>query len=106
MRRGRHRTRDLPGFAKGITPAVRWSHYQMAGAGVALLDQGLTGREITGNTPIIFLYNANDTYRGHPNSWLSGAGRHVLRYALVAHEGDFTTRADSANGVGVQQPAR
>lgn len=82
---------DLPGFAKGITPAVRWSHYQMDGAGLALLDQGLTGREITGNTPVIFLYNANDTYRGHPNSWLSGAGRHVLRYALLPHEGDFTT---------------
>ncbi|MBM3859763.1 MAG: hypothetical protein FJ395_08955 [Verrucomicrobia bacterium] len=81
----------LPGFVKGITPAVRWSHYQMAGAGVALLDQGLTGREITDNTPIIYLYNANDTYRGHTNSWLSGKGRHVLRYALVPHTGDFTT---------------
>lgn len=82
---------DLPGFAKGITPALRWSHYQMADAGVALLDQGLTGREITGNTPVLYLFNANDTYRGHPNSWLSGAGRHVLRYALLPHEGDFTS---------------
>ncbi len=81
----------LPGFAKGITPAVRWSHYQMAGGGVALLDQGLTGREITGNTPIIYLYNAAEKYRGYPNAWLSGAGRHVLRYALVAHAGDFAT---------------
>jgi hypothetical protein len=81
----------LPGFVKGITPAVRWSHYQMAGVGVALLDQGLTGREITDNTPIIYLYNANDTYRGHTNSWLSGKGRHVLRYALLPHTGDFTT---------------
>ena len=26
----------LTGFVKGITPAVRWSHYQMADAGVAL----------------------------------------------------------------------
>ncbi|MBM4093446.1 MAG: hypothetical protein FJ276_29155 [Planctomycetes bacterium] len=81
----------LPGFVKGITPAVRWSHYQMASAGVALLDQGLTGREITDNTPIIHLYHANDTYRGHANSWLSGTGRHVLRYAFVPHTGDFTT---------------
>ena len=81
----------LLGIAKGITPAVRWSHYQMADAGVALLDQGLTGREIIDRTPVIYLYNANETYRGYPNSWLSGAGRHVLRYALVAHEGDFTT---------------
>ncbi|MEI7808891.1 MAG: glycosyl hydrolase-related protein, partial [Verrucomicrobiota bacterium] len=81
----------LSGIAKGITPAVRWSHYQMADAGVALLDQGLTGREITGSTPVIYLYNANETYRGYTNSWLSGAGKHVLRYALVAHDGDFTT---------------
>jgi hypothetical protein len=81
----------LPGYAKGITPAVRWSHYQMGGSGVALLDQGLTGREINGDTPIIYLYNAVEKYRGYPNAWLSGAGRHVLRYALVAHAGDFAT---------------
>jgi hypothetical protein len=81
----------LTGFVKGITPAVRWSHYQMAGAGVALLDQGLTGREIVGHTPVLYLYNANDTYRGHTNAWLSGRGRHVVRYALVPHAGDFTT---------------
>ena len=79
----------LPGFAKGITPAVRWSHYQMADGGVALLDEGLTGREINGDTPIVYLYNAVEKYRGYPNAWLSGAGRHVLRYALVAHAGDF-----------------
>ena len=77
--------------ANGITPAVRWSHYQMAGAGVALLDQGLAGRELVGNTPLLFLYNAVDKYCGHPNAWLSGAGRHVLRYALLAHAGDFAT---------------
>ncbi len=81
----------LSGMAKGITPAVRWSHYQMVDTGVALLDQGLTGREITGSTPILYLYNANETYRGYTNSWLSGEGKHVLRYALVAHDGDFTT---------------
>ena len=79
----------LTGIAKGITPAVRWSHYQMDGGGVALLDQGLSGREINGNTPILYLLNAVDKYRGYPNSWLSGAGRHVLRYALIAHAGDF-----------------
>ena len=79
----------LHGWAKGITPAVRWSHYQMAGAGVALLDEGLSGRELNENTPVIYLYNAAGKYRGYPNAWLSGAGRHVLRYALVAHAGDF-----------------
>jgi len=79
----------LHGVASGITPAVRWSHYQMAGAGVALLDQGLSGRELQGNTPIIYLYNAAEKYRGYLNARLSGAGRHVVRYALAAHEGDF-----------------
>jgi alpha-mannosidase len=81
----------LTGVAKGVTPAVRWSHYQMAGAGVALFDIGLTGRELNGNIPVIYLYNASEKYRGYPNAWLSGAGRHVLRYALVAHAGDFAT---------------
>jgi alpha-mannosidase len=80
----------LPGIAIGITPTVRWSHYQMDGCGFALLDQGLTGREINGNTPVIFLLNAVEKYKGYPNTWLSGAGQHILRYALVAHNGDFS----------------
>lgn len=87
---GAKRSSALTGVAKGIAPAVRWSHYQMADAGVALLDQGLTGREIVDNTPVIYLYNATKEYVGYPNSWLSGSGRHVLRYAIVAHAGDFT----------------
>jgi hypothetical protein len=78
---------DLHGWTKGITPAVRWSHYTVAGGGgVAILDSGLTGRELTGRTPIIFLLNATEKYQGYPNSWLSGEGEHVLLYALVAHE--------------------
>jgi alpha-mannosidase len=80
----------LPRYATGITPAVRWSHYQMVGGGLALLDQGLSGREINDRTPVIYLYNAAEKYRGYPNAWLSEAGRHVVRYALVAHEGDFS----------------
>ena len=79
---------DLHGWTKGITPAVRWSHYTLAGGGgVALLDKGLTGRELTGRTPVIFLLNATESYRGYPNSWLSGKGKHWLAYALVVHEG-------------------
>jgi alpha-mannosidase len=77
----------LQGWSKGIVPAVRWSHYSLEqGGGVAILDRGLSGREITGRTPIIFLLNATDTYYGYPNSWLSGKGKHILEYALVAHE--------------------
>jgi len=81
---------ELHGWTKGITPAVRWSHYTLAGGGgVALLDRGLTGRELTEKTPIIFLYNATEKYNGYPNSWLSGKGEHVLEYALVAHDGEW-----------------
>jgi len=80
----------LHGVTSGITPAVRWSHYQMDECGIALLDQGLSGREINGNTPVIFLLNAVEKYRGYPNSWLSGTGKHVLRYSLLAHKDDFT----------------
>jgi len=80
----------LRGWTQGIVPAVRWSHYALAGGGgVAILDRGLSGREITGRTPAIFLLNATDTYYGYPNRWLSGKGRHHLEYALVAHESDW-----------------
>jgi len=81
---------DLHGWTKGIVPAVRWSHYTLAGGGgVALLDRGLSGRELTGKTPVIFLLNATDKYYGYPNSWLSGKGKHLLAYALVAHDGPW-----------------
>lgn len=78
----------LPGYVKDITPAVRWSHYGFkGGGGVAILDRGLTGREITGRVPILFLLNASDKYYGYPNPWLSGKGTHRLEYAIVAHDG-------------------
>jgi alpha-mannosidase len=80
----------LHGWTKGIVPAVRWSHYALAGGGgAAILDRGVTGREINGNTPIIYLYNATDKYYGYPNPWLSGKGRHILHYALVLHDGEW-----------------
>ncbi len=80
----------LHGWTKGIVPAVRWSHYTLtSGGGAAILDRGVTGRELNGSTPIIYLYNATDKYYGYPNPWLSGKGRHVLQYALVVHEGDW-----------------
>jgi len=81
---------ELHGWTKGIVPAVRWSHYSLAGGGgVALFDRGLTGRELNGNTPIVYLHNATDKYYGHPNPWLSGAGKHHFSYALMAHESDW-----------------
>jgi alpha-mannosidase len=76
---------DLHGWTKGIVPAVRWIDYSLAGGGgLALFDRGLSGREIDGRTPIIYLLNAEDKYQGYPNPWLSGKGKHVLPYSLVA----------------------
>ena len=76
---------ELHGWTKGIVPAVRWIDYALAGGGgVALFDRGLSGREIDGRTPIIYLLNAEDKYQGYPNPWLSGKGKHVLPYSLVA----------------------
>ena len=81
------RTPALSGWTKGIVPAVRWSHYSLAGGGgVAILDRGLSGRELNDQTPILYLLNATDKYYGYPNSWLSGQGKHRLSYALVVHE--------------------
>ncbi len=80
-------TEALPGWSKGIAPALRWSHCTLAGGGgFALLDRGLSGRELTGRTPVIFLLNTTNKYYGYPNPWLSGEGRHVLEYAMVAHD--------------------
>jgi alpha-mannosidase len=78
---------ELAGWTKGIVPAVGWIHYTLAGGGgVALLDRGLSGRELNGRTPIIYLLNATDKYYGWPNPWLSGKGKNVFSYALIAHE--------------------
>ncbi len=79
------------GAISGIVPAVRWSDYSSPGwGGVALLDRGLSGREINANTPVIYLLNATDKYYGYTNAWLSGKGRHRLEYALVAHDADWS----------------
>ena len=81
---------NLHGWTKGIVPAVRWTDYSFVqGGAVALLDRGLSGREMNGKTPIIYLLNATDKYHGYPNAWLSGAGNHHLTYALIAREGDW-----------------
>ncbi|MDE3179896.1 MAG: hypothetical protein KGM47_09580 [Acidobacteriota bacterium] len=81
---------QLHGWAKGIVPAVRWIDFTLSnGEGVTILDRGLTGRELNGRTPVIYLYNATDEYYGYSNPWLSGAGEHHFAYALVAHEGGW-----------------
>ncbi|HTV56440.1 MAG TPA: hypothetical protein VMI06_16165, partial [Terriglobia bacterium] len=83
---------NLHGWTKGIVPTARWIHFTLSsGSGLAILDRGLTGREINGRTPIVYLYNATDKYYGYPNPWLSGAGKHRFAYALVAHETSWAT---------------
>ncbi len=83
-------TEALPGWSKGIVPAVRWSHCTLVrDGGFAIFDRGLSGRELTGKTPLIFLLNTTNKYYGYPNPWLSGEGRHILEYAVVAHEGSW-----------------
>jgi alpha-mannosidase len=69
---------------------VRWIHYSLTGSGgLAILDRGLTGRELNDKTPIIYLLNATDKYYGYPNTWLSGKGRHHAEYAVIPHEGTW-----------------
>ena len=81
---------NLTGLPNGIQPAVRWSDYSFAnGSGMAILDHGLTGREINGKIPVVYLLNATEKYYGYPNSWLSGKGKHLLEYALVPHEASW-----------------
>jgi hypothetical protein len=81
---------ELHGWTKGIVPAVRWTHYSLRGGGsFALLDRGLTGRELDARTPLLYLMNAEDKYWGYPNSWLSGRGSHLFQYALIAQAEDW-----------------
>ena len=47
------------------------------------MDKGLCGREILGNTPIIYLFNAVDQYHKFDNEWTTGKGKHVLSYSLL-----------------------
>ena len=79
----------LHGWGKGIVPAVRWSAYATAGFGMALLDRGLSGRELNGRTASIYLLNAEDKYWGFDNLWLTGKGRHVLQFALLPYESSW-----------------
>lgn len=78
---------DLHGWTKGIVPTVRWIDYALSGGGgLAIMDRGLTGRELNDRTPIVYLLNAEDEYHGYPNAWLSGKGKHVMPYSLLPHE--------------------
>ncbi len=57
----------------------------MGGGGVALLDRGLSGRELNGRSAAIYLINSEDKYWGYENSWLSGKGKHRTPFAILPH---------------------
>jgi alpha-mannosidase len=80
---------NLHGWTKGIVPAVRWIDFAFSDGGLAIFDRGLSGRELNGRTPIIFLLNAEDKYWGYDNPWLSGKGKHVLDYSIAARDEDW-----------------
>lgn len=76
------------GFSDAILPAVRWSHYQLAGGvGIGLLDRALTGHELNGRTVTLGLINSHGCYAGLPNELLAGQGHHHFAYALLPHKG-------------------
>ena len=77
--------KEVPPWLPNIVPAIQWSDSMTSTGGLAILDRGLTGREIHNTTPILYLLNATDTYYAYPNAWLSGAGKHHLEYALIPH---------------------
>ena len=88
--------------ARGALVALRSSR---ADGGVALLDRGLSGRELTGSTPIIFLLNASDKYYGYANAWLSGKGKHRSRLRAGRTRRGLDEGAHPAAGMGIQLPA-
>jgi alpha-mannosidase len=77
----------LTGITKGIIPAIRWSHYSLAGGGgVALMDRGAPGRELVDSTPILLLHNVCDKYYNRQVIWMNHKGGQTYEYALVIHE--------------------
>jgi hypothetical protein len=81
-------TPEQRGNNNGILPVIRWSHYTLKnGAGVALLDRGVPGRELVDQTARIFLHNTTDHFAWDQHSgWMSGRGKQQYQYALLAHE--------------------
>jgi alpha-mannosidase len=78
---------ELHGWTKGIVPAVRWIDHAMTDeAGLAIFDRGLSGRELDGQLAMVYLLNAEDSYHGYPNPWLTGSGRHECAYSILPRE--------------------
>jgi alpha-mannosidase len=81
---------EEPSSGNAILPCIRWSNYQGAtGAGLALLDRGLTGHELNGKVVTLSLVNAVSLYMKRPNEMLRGQGVRNFSYALVPHDGSW-----------------
>ncbi len=82
----------LLGRTQGIIPVIRWSHYkQSGGGGAAILDRGIPGRELGGNTAMLYLTNTAEKYYGYDTNWLTGKGRQGFDYSLIWHEDDWAS---------------
>ncbi len=82
---------ELTGLTQGIIPTIRWAHFQNADGGVALLDRGIPGRELSGNTAMLYLTTTSESYLGFPANWISGKGKQGFDYSLIWHDGDWAT---------------
>jgi alpha-mannosidase len=91
----------LVGLTSGILPAVRFTDYALEhGGGVAILDRGVPGRELVGNTAILLLHNVCDAYAlswkindkpfSQPSLWMNAKGKHSFEYALYPHEAPWS----------------
>jgi alpha-mannosidase len=80
----------LTGIIKDIFPVIRWSDYDLNGAGgVALLDRGLPARELVDSTVILLLHNVCDTYYNRKVKCMNHIGKQTYEYALVVREQDW-----------------
>jgi len=80
---------DIPGvtgLTKGILPAIRWSDYALKnGGGLAILDRGVSGRELVGQTAFLLLHNVCETYLKFPASWMGDKRKQTYAYAILPH---------------------
>jgi hypothetical protein len=71
---------------EGVHPVICWSSYKLRnGAGFAILDRGVTGRQVTEKTVSVMLNVTSYVYDSLPAGWLSGQGKHHFEFAFVGY---------------------
>lgn len=102
----------VTGLTKGVLPTIRWSDYTFkSGGGLALLDRGVTGRELVGNTAILMLQNACETYMKIPVAWIGDQRKQTYSYAILPHvenrdQADVPRQAWEYNSPVLTMPGR